>query len=759
MNYSPLVSLTAASLLLLSSCGDDVAATDADTDTGASTTESGDTTLAPTSEPTTTPGPSTDTTTLAPTTDTTDDPTEDPTADPTDPPATGGPVNCVNDPGLCGPGTVCEPDSASCVADCSGDAGLCGPGTVCLDGMCKPDCSGDGICGPDTVCGPEQTCVLDCRANLLDICAGQALCNRGTGVCEAVAAFDCAAAPGLCWEDQTCEANGYCKAAELTDGLAYDVQHYDLRLDLHTADQTFAAELAIYLLGVDALTGEIVLDVGAETLVEGQPYLPYEVITVTDAADQPLTFVQDPAGSLTVTLAEPLAAGDGAILKLRYAGPFNPIADAADPLYYTGIMQRDGRNGDPYVQTFGWPVYARRWLPSQDNPRDTATFSADVGIDNDFMVLANGAPVRSGEVDGLKRSAFVLQQPVPTYAMHVIASEFEVVRLGLVDGVAVDAVVHAAEKPLVQELWGGTVSALGYFNDLLGAFPFSRYAMISVPSAFGGMEHATIISLADTGVVANGAGTRRAAIHELSHHWFGDNAHQGEWVAFWLNESLASFMELEGLRVLGGPGVYSDRLAVLKKALFADPGTFADDALHYMTPQAFPGQLTAASFNAPYVKGPWLYHMLRVQLGDAGLADVLRAIYEAHRFAPYTTDSVLAVLNATSGQDFTQFFDEWVYMPGWPQVQATWVYNDVTKQVELNVEQVQDILTYGTYTLTGPLALDFVFDDGDPVTPACALSVEFPTGETLVDAVTDCADPPTGFTVPSQANLLVELLP
>ena len=61
-----------------------------------------------------------------------------------------------------------------------------------------------------------------------------------------------------------------------------------------------------------------------------------------------------------------------------------------------------------------------------------------------------------------------------------------------------------------------TVTALGYYNAVLGAFPFSRYAMISVPGAFGGMEHATIVSLADTGVVANGNSTRRAAIHELS---------------------------------------------------------------------------------------------------------------------------------------------------------------------------------------------------------------------------------------------------
>lgn len=747
MRYRPIIPCI-ASVLLTIACGDDTVTSATDSSGGTTTTGSEATNTSSaepsTSEPdSTSGGPTSGGSTSGGSTDTDE------------------PVDCVSDPGLCGAGTVCDPGSRTCVADCSGDAGLCGPGTVCVDGGCKPDCSSDpATCGEGTVCGPAQTCVLDCRSNLLDVCAGEALCNRGTGVCEAVAAYDCALAPGLCWEDQSCGADGFCRAASLDLELPYDVQHYDLRLDLHTEQQAFSAEVAISLVATQDETGQVVLDVGAQTLVDGEPYLPYAVQGVADGAGQALEFVQDEvAGSLTITLAQPLAQGEATVLRVRYDGPFNPISDAADPLYYTGIMQRDGKNGDPYVQTFGWPVYARRWLPSQDHPRDVATFSADVGIDNDFVVLANGAPVRSGEDPPLHRTAFVLQQPVPTYAMHVIASDFEVLRLGVVDGVPVDAVVHAAEVPLVVELWGAAVGALVYFNKQLGAFPFSRYAMISVPSAFGGMEHATIVSLADAGVVPGGAGTRRAAIHELAHHWFGDNAHQGEWEAFWLNESLASFMELEGQRVLGGPTLYRERLDVLRKALFTKPGTYNDDALHYVTAQSFPGEVSQASLNAPYVKGPWLFHMLRVQLGDAALAAGLRALHEQHRFAPYTTESALAVLTASTGADLTQFFEEWVHTPGWPQLKATWNYDANTKKIALTVQQVQDALKFGTYTLAGALDLDFVFDDGNPMTPTCDVSVAFTTGETLVNAVLDCPQAPTGFTVASLKDVLAELLP
>lgn len=750
---TPTLLPSTAILLLLSGCGDDgvttsAGATDPGTDPGTTSTQvDPDTTAAPT---TTAPA---DTTDAGATSTTTDDPDTSSTT------ATGAPVDCVTTPALCGAGTVCDPDSGTCVADCSADAALCGPGTVCTDGLCKPDCSDSpDACGPGTVCGPDLVCVVDCRTNLLDVCAGQALCNRATGVCEAVAAHDCAVAPGLCWEDQTCGADGYCRAAVVDPELAFDVQHYDLRLDLHTADQAFAAEVAISLVATADL-GEVILDVGAETLVEGEPWRPYDVLGVTDAGGAPQDFVQDPAGTLTVTLAAPLAPGDAAVLRVAYAGSFNAISDDADPLYYTGLMQRPGKDGDLYVQTFGWPVYARRWLPSRDDPRDIATFSADVGIDNDYVVLANGVPVRSGDVDGLHRTAFVLQQPVPTYAMHVIASDFEVVRLGVVDGVAVDAVVHAAEAGYVADLWGIAVGALALFSDHLGAYPFARYAMVSVPSAFGGMEHATIVSMADTKVVPNDASTHRTAIHELAHHWFGDNNHQAEWPAFWLNESLASLLELDGLRVLGGQSLYRERLDVLKKAMFASPAKFSDDALHYVVAQAFPGEVTQASFIAPYAKGPWVWHMLRVRLGDDAFAAALRDLYAAHRFAAYTTDSALAALNASTGADLGQFFAEWIHQPGWPQVHATWSYDAVEKQVALTVEQVQDLDVLGAYTLEGPLALEFVFDDGDPMTPTCDVTAAFPTGTTKLDVAVACPQAPTGFTVPSLADVLVELVP
>src|SRR5690606_3958831 len=97
----------------------------------------------------------------------------------------------------------------------------------------------------------------------------------------------------------------------------------------------------------------------------------------------------------------------------------------------------------------------------------------------------------------------------------------------------------------------------------------------------------------------------------------------------------------------------------------------------------------------------------------------VRAFYEEHRFARYYTTSALQTLNDVAGADFTAFFDEWIHGKGWPQVETTWEYDAGAKVVKVTAAQVQDPAEFGVYTLAGARALEYSFDDGDAMTPAC----------------------------------------
>ncbi|KFA86741.1 M1 family metallopeptidase [Archangium violaceum] len=627
----------------------------------------------------------------------------------------------------------------------------------------------ESICGSGTTCAANGQCLMDCRENLADACGPGLLCNQGTGACVAAQKLDCNEVPGLCWENQVCDApTGYCREASIDTALAYDVQLYDYTLHVDTAVSTFSGQVSIFLVATRGGTATLTLDVGktVEVPVEGgtAPYTPYTVTSVKSRSGAALAFTQDStAGTLTVTLGTPLEANASEVLTVAYQGPLNPISGRKHDLYFTGLMRREGKLGHPLVQTFGWPHHTRRWLPSHDHPRDIARAIARVSIDNGLPVQANGVLVQESE-DTPHRRTFLLRQPVPTYALNFIASDYTRVPIGTVDGVQVEAYMYpvAAESAVPPLWWTGTLGAMKYLNEALGPFPFERYAMMQVPSALGGMEHATVVSIADTrteGPDAEGHGNK-LVIHEMLHHWWGDSAHQSSWEEFWLNESLASFYTAEALGVLGGRSAFQAELDRMKAAIFKSPARYDDDALRWSRhPEEVPGETTRASFAAPYVKGPWIWQMIRLQLGESAFAAFMKRFYAATRFKPYSTTQLLALLNAESAVDFTPFFKEWVYGRGWPKLASTWSYDSARRVIRLTVRQTQDVARYGSYTFSGPLALKYVFDDADAATASCTGEVTFTGGalESTVDI--PCARAPTTMSQPFSRDLLVELAP
>ncbi|WPB75146.1 M1 family aminopeptidase [Archangium violaceum] len=627
----------------------------------------------------------------------------------------------------------------------------------------------ESICGTGTTCAANGQCLMDCRENLADACGPGLLCNQGTGACVAAQKLDCNEVPGICWENQVCDApTGYCREAAIDTALAYDVQLYDYTLHVDTAASTFSGQVSIFLVATRGGTATLTLDVGKTVVVpvEGgtAPYTPYTVTSVKSRSGATLAFTQDStAGTLTVTLGTPLEANASEVLTVAYQGPLNPISDRKHDLYFTGLMRREGKLGHSLVQTFGWPHHTRRWLPSHDHPRDIARAIARVSIDNGLPVQANGVLVQESEGTPHRRT-FLLRQPVPTYALNFIASDYTRVPIGSVEGVQVEAYMYpvAAESAVPPLWWTGTLGAMKYLNEALGPFPFERYAMMQVPSALGGMEHATVVSIADTrteGPDEEGHGNK-LVIHEMLHHWWGDSAHQSSWEEFWLNESLASFYTAEALGVLGGRSAFQAELDRMKAAIFKSPARYDDDALRWSRhPEEVPGETTKASFAAPYVKGPWVWQMIRLQLGESAFAAFMKRFYAATRFKPYSTTQLLALLNAESAVDFTPFFKEWVYGKGWPKLASTWSYDSARRVIRLTVRQTQDVARYGSYTFSGPLALKYVFDDADAATASCTGEVTFTGGalESTVDI--PCARAPTTMSQPFTRDLLVELVP
>jgi len=672
--------------------------------------------------------------------------------------------DCREDPAICATGTQCDAATGHCApggADCRKDAALCGTGTSCdmSTGTCVPamDCHETPICSAGTVCNPEGTCGADCRGDLLEACGNGHLCDQKSGVCAVLAAVDCTKVPSICWEDQACDpVSGYCAEAAVDAELDYDVQLYELTIDVDTTADTFTAVEKVFFKATKANTTSIALDIGATA----GGWTPYTISDVADHKGTGLVFDADfKTGVLTVPLANTLASGAGEVLTIQYAGAVNPLTDDTDPLYLSGLMHRVGSDGaTSVVQTYGWPNVARRWLPSHDHPSDAARSIITVGVnDASLEPIANGVPVADQTANGFHRRTFVLRQPVPAYALFVGAAPFTRTHLGVVDGVSIDTYTYAADASIGLDWWTGVLGELHYLSSRFGAYPFERYAVLELPDPLGGREHATVVDIADWRIEGDPTASQDGAIHEMIHHWWGDNARQRSWEEFWLNESMASYFTIDTYLAEAGPDAYQAAMDLQKKYMFDAPQDYTDDPLRYQhATEEVPGQSTNASLDAPYQKGPWFWHMLRGSLGEEKFWAAVKAFYDASRFKKYDTQLLLKTVNDVSGSDYTQFFHEWVYQRGWPVITTSWSYDALKQEITVTADQVQDP-AWGTYTFTGASALEYAFDDADDATPTCTVSVAFATGSKTATATGTCAYAPATMATPFTSKYLIEL--
>jgi aminopeptidase N len=154
-----------------------------------------------------------------------------------------------------------------------------------------------------------------------------------------------------------------------------------------------------------------------------------------------------------------------------------------------------------------------------------------------------------------------------------------------------------------------------------------------------------------------GPGAISLVVHELAHQWFGDSVSLERWRDIWLNEGLATFMEVYWAETHGGPS--GDEFLDDTYEAMRDRDDFwsvrVDD----------PG--TARLFDAAvYQRGAMAAQALRNRVGDEVFWALLRAWLETRADGDGTVPDFVALAETVSGQDLGPFFDAWLHSTARP---------------------------------------------------------------------------------------------
>lgn len=409
-----------------------------------------------------------------------------------------------------------------------------------------------------------------------------------------------------------------------------------------------------------------------------------------------LSFTQNSNDEVVITLPQIQNQGVLDSLSISYSG--NPISSGF------GSFEIATHQGDPVLWTLSEPFGAKAWWPCKQDLIDKIEL-LDVYLttprynpsNEEYIAVSNGLEINQTVNGNNKTTHFRHQYPIPAYLVAIAVTNYSVYSHTVANNgnpFEIINYVYPEDLSYVQTQTPVTVDIMNLFADKFEPYPYAEEKYGHAQFGWGGgMEHTTVSFM--------GSFSRGLIAHELGHQWFGNKVTCGSWQDIWLNEGFATYMSGMVVESLDGSGAFN---------------SWKQDQTSYITDAPngsvyIPAQDTTTVgriFNSrlSYSKGAMVIHMLRKKLGDAvffqGLQDYLSDPLLSYGYAK--TPDLIRNLENASGENLSEFFNDWVYGEGYPSFNISW-NQTTTGSINVRINQSQSHSSVSYFEVPVPLRL------------------------------------------------------
>lgn len=342
-------------------------------------------------------------------------------------------------------------------------------------------------------------------------------------------------------------------------------------------------------------------------------------------------------------------------------------------LPFTDTLPSDNKNGyavfsyvDGVYALAGFypiiPVYDQNGWHVEVSPTygdvtftEVALYDVSLTVPADLVAVTTGRVVKMADNPDGTRTWRAVAAPVRDFYV-ALSADFRVVSQTWED-VQVNSYYRSAQAESGQLALQYAISALNFYSQQFGAYPYAVYDIAATPTTAGGIEYPGVIVVAEQLYASPDDYFQFVLAHETAHQWWYGLVGSDQVNDPWQDEALVNYCAYYYFDKVVG----ADRAAALKNRLFDEPYR---NALREGRDRPVAGAV--ASFDAAdygtivYGKGPLFFDAVRARLGDAAFIAGLRDYLREHRYGvAYPADLIDAFENA-SGQWTGDLYQFWI---------------------------------------------------------------------------------------------------
>lgn len=389
--------------------------------------------------------------------------------------------------------------------------------------------------------------------------------------------------------------------------------------------------------------------------------------------DQATDAFKHQQGEVIIDTSAHVAAGSDVRITVHYEG--QPHV-AINPPWDGGYVWSQTEQGKPWIATAVQGEGCDLIWPCFDYPTfEALATDIVIRVPQGLVAASNGKLIEQSNDGAWAQFHWRSTQPQNNYGIALNVGPYDVIEdtYHSAYGHSYPLVFYFLEgkRKQAERLFAEFAQQLDFYEAVIGPYPFYAEKMGVVETPHKGMEHQTINAYG-LKYVPSQYNFDGLLHHELAHEWFGNQMTNTNWDHMWLHEGFGAYMQPLYGQYLHGDFVYHSMMQDMRIGLrnefpVVSNKPMSEDDVY--KPDRGPG-------SDIYQKGGWILHTLRNLIGDAHFFAATRQLVygtttpKPGNFEPLFADTqdFIDAVNAQTGQDYTWFFEHYLFTAKLPQL-------------------------------------------------------------------------------------------